>query len=318
MTSPLLRLPLEIRNKIWSEVLGDRLVHFRYLYGDKVSFEVNEDLHAGMHSSQKPQRRYGSPWRHVVCERDCPEAQEDRKSTTSEGQLLLMQSHHACESNLGYETPEPDRIYKEWCYPGHQTMCLSVLRSCRQIYVEANNILWTSNTFSFADPTTFRRFLMTRSINQRRLIKSLRMQVGRFSDYWNKSLTMALVRSLSGLRYLRLNIEYKLLESKKLLFDSYESAKSFNYLYITSYFVPLQKLSALPLTKVEIVVENRKDAPENHLWTKMDRQDFAEGLRKTLLDPKGAEIFAEDRRKWRKQCWRQKEDAEKIKASSRI
>lgn len=70
-----------------------------------------------------------------------------------------MQSHHTCESDLDYDPPEPDTIYKESRYFGHETMRLSVLRSCRQIYVEANNMLWTFNTFSFADPTTFERFM---------------------------------------------------------------------------------------------------------------------------------------------------------------
>ena len=95
-------------------MLGDRLVHFRYLYDDdgEISFETNEELYAGMHWSQKLQEEYGSAWRHVVCEKDCPEAQEDRKIPTWKGRVYLMQSHRACEKDLGYDTPEPDKIYK--------------------------------------------------------------------------------------------------------------------------------------------------------------------------------------------------------------
>ncbi len=92
-----------------------------------------------------------------MCETDCTETQKNRKVTTSEGEVISMQPHHACEFNLS--------SIKEWCYFGHEMMRLGVLRSCRQIYVEANNLLWTTNTFSFADATTFRRFMMTRTIN---------------------------------------------------------------------------------------------------------------------------------------------------------
>lgn len=125
----------------------------------EVTVETNEGLQTRMISPYEFLKGYGSAWRHVVCENDGPEAQENRTFTTSRGQVLVLQSHHTCESDLDYDPPEPDTIYKESCYFGHETMRLSVLRSCRQIYVEANNMLWTSNTFSFADPTTFERFM---------------------------------------------------------------------------------------------------------------------------------------------------------------
>ena len=192
-------------------------------------------------------------------------------------------------------------------------MRLSVLRSCRQMYVEANNMLWTSNTFSFADPTTFERFMMTRTINQKRLIKSLRLQmVSAFNEgcQWEKSLNIALVRSLSALRRLRLNIEYK------SPFTSYDpdSAERNNLLCITAKFDRLKKLSILPVTDAEIVVVCPKYELEDQT-TKAVRKDCAEGFRKILLNPKGAQIYAEDQLKWKEQCRREREDAAKIKAS---
>ena len=264
-----------------------------------------------MHWSPELQEEYGSAWRHVVCQKDCPEAQEDRRCTTSQGYVFLTQSHYDCEEDLGYDPPEPNRIYDEWWRFRHEMMRLSVLRSCRQIYVEANNILWTSNTFSFADPTTFGRFMTTRTINQRRLIRSLRLQVEWAFNYrWKRCLSIALMRSLSALRCLRLNIEYKLMFA-----DNYESAKSHNVLYITDCFTGLKRFSALPLTEVEIFVENPKYEPEDHGWTKVDRQDFAEGLRKMLLNLEGAQIYADTELKWKELRQREREDAAKINAT---
>ena len=312
LTSPLLRLPLEIRNRIWSEVLGDRLIHLWYLYDDEVSFETNEELHSGLHWSSELKTTYGSAWRHVVCEKDCPENQEDEKRTTSDGETYSITSHQICEMNLHYEPIKPNKIYKESYYDGREMMRLSVLRSCRQIYVEANIILWTTNTFSFADATTLKRFMMTRTIHQKRSIESIRLQM-EFNSYgykeWNTALNMPLVRSLYGLRRLRLRIEHEM-DAR-----TYEYAKSHNLLFTTSYCEGLQKVSTLPLTQVEIVARNPLYIPEHDLWTKADREDFAEGLRKILLNPKGAQIYADDQLRRKEACRKRQELEAEIKAS---
>ena len=293
-------------------MLGDRLVHLRYFYDDEVSFEVNEELHAGLHWSPELQQTYGSAWRHVVCEEDCPENQEDRKMTTSDGEVLSMQSHFACGSHLYDKPSERDVVNGAWLHYYHETMRLRVLRSCRQIYVEANNILWTTNTFSFDDATTLKRFMMTRTINHKRLIKSLRLQMAWMfcgEKEWNSAINMPLVRSLSGLRRLRLNIQHEMRS------ESYKSLKECDLLYTTSYFDGLQKLSTLPLTEVDIVFENPKYISEKILWSKVDRQDFAEGLRKILLNPKGAQIYAEDQLEQKEFSRKQREFFAEAKAS---
>ncbi len=225
-----------------------------------------------------------------MCETDCTETPKIKNLATSEGEVISMQSHDACEFNLIH--------ILEWCYFGHEMKRLGVLRSCRQIYVEAKNILWTTNTFSFADATTFRRFIMTRTINQKRLIKILRLRMLSFEEKkWNKALNMALVRSLSALRRLRLYIEYD------VYWGDYEYAKSqnllygHNLLYGTSHFSGLKKLSTLPLNDVNIVVQHSRHMSIDHGWSEVERQEFAEGLRKILLNPKGASIYAEDQLK---------------------
>lgn len=147
MSSPLLRLPLEIRNKIWSEVLGDRLVHLRYLGDDIRDVLTHEYLHERSNWSRMLTTTYASAWRHVVCEEDGPENQESKKLTTADG-VRSKRSHFTCEWNLYYyKTIMPKNIYKDWYSCGHKMMRLSVLRSCRQIYIETNKILWTTNTF---------------------------------------------------------------------------------------------------------------------------------------------------------------------------
>ena len=72
-TSFSLRLPLEIRNKIYSELLGDRLIHLRYTDDRTLAYLKRENGKAPASAC--------TAWRHVICQTDCPENDEDVKIT---------------------------------------------------------------------------------------------------------------------------------------------------------------------------------------------------------------------------------------------
>ena len=270
LKSPLLRLPLEIRNKIWSEVLGDRLVHLNIV-----------------------------PYKEI-----CPEGQE--KDTFG--------SYFSCESDLNYGSIKPNINHEERNCGFHEMMMyLSVLRLCRQVYVEANQILWTTNTFSFVDTYTFKIFMKARTIRQKRLIKSLRLQMewDRDTDTeWNRVLTVAFVKSVPGLRRLCLRIDRKLSRAVGI---RYEDTKSKDALYKAKIFQGIHRLSTLALTDVEVVV-NPPLLLQHDSMTKAGREEFAEGLRKILLNPKGAEIYAEDQLNYKEECRKKREYAAATKA----
>ena len=76
-----------------------------------------------------------------------------------------------------------------------------------------------------------------------------------------------------------------------------------------TYVEGLSKLSTLPLTEVELVVRNPRYGNGDESWSKADRQDFAQGLRNILLDPKGAEIYARDQAE-KKEFWRKEREWE--------
>ena len=67
-TSPLLTLPTEIREHIWTAVLGNSLIHLDYENYDELSFKKNESLNP-------------HPWRHLICQEDCKEDKPDVKHT---------------------------------------------------------------------------------------------------------------------------------------------------------------------------------------------------------------------------------------------
>ena len=287
-TSPLLRLPRELRDRIWTEVLGGRLIHLECKY-----FEDDANYHDFEESYEWVFGR--SPWRHVVCEDDGPEDRGKQKAPESKYYFTLPGAkerhtypHDDCD--LDYEDPGSTRPID---YHDHEGMRLTVLRASRQLYAEANQILWTTNTFSFPEGSTFQRFMKNRTINQKRLMRSLRLEMDWGFDLgreWNKALNMVLVKSMIGLRTLRLNILH---DMEKELWLGWEGS----FLQRTTWTDGLRRLSTLPLISAEVafrVREWRSDDPK--LWQKADRHDCAKRLQKILVNPKGAEVYAERQR----------------------
>lgn len=288
-SSPLLRLPAELRDRIWTEVLGERLIHLDYKYfDDEMEFDDFDDSY---------EHCFGrSPWRHVVCEDDGPEDRPKQKSVPNPKYYFAVPGakqrwvypHDACK--LDYEDPGFSRPIE---YHEHEGMRLTVLRASRQTYTEANRVLWTTNTFSFTDGIALQRFMMTRTISQKRLIRNLRfdMEWERGEErYWNKALSMALVKSLIGLRTLRLNILY---DMKQRLWHASDD----NFLHYTSWTDGLRRLSTLPLISAEVAFRIREwRSKDPSYWQKGDRDECAQDLKKMLLNPQGAEVYAEHQR----------------------
>lgn len=268
-------------------MLGNELIHLDYYYDDELSFEDNEQLHATMNWSNSLKRSYGSAWRHIVCEDDCPEDSPGKKHVVEwdgeeEARIYWYEPHELCSTD--YDIPKPTRPIEFW---DHETMRLTVLRTCRQVYVEANSILWATNTFSFRDAVPFKRFMMTRTIHQKRLIRNVRLEVGLISlgmvTPWNSALNKAMVRSLSGLRSIRVQFVFNMKE------DIYQHGKT-GIVEKSKLFEGLRQLSSLPLTNAEVVVRIWDHNFNNGFWTESSRQEVAEGLKKMLLAPKGLEV----------------------------
>ncbi|CAF9917826.1 hypothetical protein IMSHALPRED_003758 [Imshaugia aleurites] len=99
---------------------------------------------------------------------------------------------------------------------------------------------------------------------------------------WNRALNIAAIRSLQGLRQVRLRIHY-------ILTSEDENMKNcINVFNCPSSFEDLKKLAILPLSSIEIAVKNLPDIAV--FRSKAERTEYAEGLHNLLLDPEGAEI----------------------------
>lgn len=261
-------------------MLGGRLIH--------LDFDEPDDTSDSESLSDSDQLH----WKHKVCHHDCKENRSDRKAPRPHFECRFREEE--LYFDMFDEDPEP--LYDD------VTLHLTVLRASRQLYVEANRVLWTTNTFSFPDGVTFREFMNTRNIHQKRLIRSLRFEMewgfGR-ETYWNSALSMALVKSLTGLQTLRLQI---VCELEKERWDHNKD----HFVRLTTYTDGLRKLSILPLTSVEIAVGASERAFSKHdlfatprwhgsseLWQKGDRDRCAQDLKALLLDPKGAQVYGD-------------------------
>ena len=140
--SPLLQLPLEIRNKIWASLLGDRLIHFEYVNMDSAGARPDECLRS---------------WHSTVCQYDRPEnevEQDDIAWKQSHSRCAIhVARRHGSKPHIGYGCGLKREL------PPYEEMHLTALRVCRQNYNEADRVLWSTNTFSFDDEVTFRRFM---------------------------------------------------------------------------------------------------------------------------------------------------------------
>lgn len=259
---------MEIRNKIWTYVLGDQLIHIVYAQQDNRTFfqEIG-----GWFRQELDQ----SPWRHVVFDHDYPENSPDEQ-TTVDGQPSLPKFHNFCYAGIRCGRPVGNENLR--------ILQLDVLRACRQMYVEAHLILWTTNTFSFTDGLTFKLFMMTRSLHQKRLIRTLRVEIEWESctglREWNNAITMALIRALQGLRSLRLVI---LCTIEAIRWQAIKHTWTLN----DSYCDGLRKLSILPLISAEVEVKMKIFQRGTGLWVEEDGRGEAEELKGKLLTPGG-------------------------------
>ena len=227
-----------------------------------------------------------------MCEHDCPESQRAPKRTwmsmNKYSGIVPGRSHDRCKHSLNDKYRAEHNLH-------HKSMTLDIMQACRQAYNEANQVLWSTNTFSFCDAATLDQFMVARRLYQKRTLRKLRLEMDwswELDKPWNKAIGITLVRSLPGLRSLRLQISHSMTAA------SYREAKARGSelgLFQTQYLGFAHRMATLPLTDVEVFVGDRYHRQSFGLdWSTKDRLEYAEGIRDILLNPKGAEIYAQD------------------------
>ena len=175
-TSPLLKLPTEVLQKILKCILGGRLIHVEYLepspdsdldwfYSDD-AMSSTHDADAGLPLGRGADTNV-SDVQEILLQTT---AKVGFRSTFCESQQSEREAYD--EVKTGYESFPPDQdpefyvagwkqrhadCYR-WRRPGgfelqaghlERKVDLNVMGTCRQLYEECNVLLWGTNTFSF-------------------------------------------------------------------------------------------------------------------------------------------------------------------------
>lgn len=187
---------------------------------------------------------------------------------------------------------------------------LNILGVCRQLYEEANYLLWATNTFSFDDPKSFEKFFASLNPAQKRNLTNIHINahIGEFYSthttsyqrsrfdmhYWGKALKMSTLRMLQGVQTLHLCINLGLQGAWDALSPDIAAAQIEKCQQAD--MEPILRLRALTIKKVTVTVSDepkKLDDDDGRIafrWSAMKKNEYAESIRVQLMDNKGAEL----------------------------
>ena len=291
-TRDLVSLPKEIRDRIWSEVLGHRTIHLRYTPGYITC--------SGGGGRPTVEKRTAAKWTHDICVADLSEQALYQQSIQDEGTWTQdCDNHH---NKCGYARPHDGKEYKP-------PLDLRLLRTNHQIHKEASAILLGTNLFSINDENCFAHFMKTLDPARKAMLAKLHLSLtwqtivdGLFEaprpdpdlNPWNRHMLATLVAQLSGLHTLHICMaqgfyDQKLLGKMKrmglswvaglLRFGDHEAG------------APALKTVTVSLTDEEwdrslgvISWKKQEKIERKWRWTLSEKREFAEKVRQRILN----------------------------------
>lgn len=255
--SALLSLPQEVKNAILREVFGGgRLLHIKNAENESMIHSKDDWLvkkSEADNSSVYPP----NPWLTSFCFTSTihNEAFQSWGTTNSSDTTGSQASGHLTEQGLRrrrqrkhcaiHSIPHVAQSCSHLCWsPGASTdfedfhaprepVDLRVLRASRQLYQEANPLIWKTPVFSFSEAYSFIEFIKNRKLAQKRLLQKLHIQggIGRNDDKfylchsWGSTNDLPLVKPLVNLRELELSFTDSglALESFERLHEYYDT-----------------------------------------------------------------------------------------------
>lgn len=297
--SPLIRLPFELLEMIVSYAVGAsrNLIHIKHTQADHMTHRALSKFRFGQNI---PGIRKLSPlpppgFRYAVCVAKQTEdaayakAKSDDKAvhihgTTKDAIERDYIRHSAC---LCCGEWDPNAVTEKFPF--------GLFTSCLELNCLANTILYTTNTFSFDDPRSFRGFLASLESRQRKMIRGLHLSRPpldvsiRDGDrlVWSKALEPPSIRRLEGLRTLHLCLDMCI--STKCLRHPYSA---YTARILKDDLEPFLQLRVLPLAKVTVIISDDVTAPASKptegvldgQWSGAERNKWAEQTRLKLLE----------------------------------
>ncbi|CAD6589785.1 MAG: hypothetical protein ASARMPRED_004263 [Alectoria sarmentosa] len=343
--SPLLLLPSEVRENILIHLVGNNLIHVKYLdasalyYANRAKNELldisaskdsgseelvsyaiidsdnddgddgGNDNDGGIADPASPSVREQIPraFRHAICvanqsEQSAYEEAISGHTVVPEGEssdfyIASCEERHAnckmCGSGPKFLLEEDRQTLR---------VDLNVLGVCRQLYEEANHLLWATNTFSFEDPKTFGQFLDSLNPAQKRNLTSIHISAkiagyGSYqgihfrarhdNNYWGKALRISNLHMLRGVQSLYLCFNQMFEGCSTLTQEIIKTGQQAD-------MVSFLRLRSLSVKDVTVTVSDdakalEKDGKSAYRWTTTKKMEYAESIRVQLVTSGGAE-----------------------------
>lgn len=184
---------------------------------------------------------------------------------------------------------------------------LQVLGVCRQLYEEANHLLWATKTFSFEDPKTFERFFDSLNLAQKRNLTAIhiRADIGsgvwfNNNHYWGKALKSSNLNILRGVQTLHLCINqgFECVSWQAPSFDSDRAEQKLKEAQQAD-LESILHLSTLSIKHVTVVMsddvwELRRNGKSTYRWTVTKKNEYAEIIRAKIVDPSGTYLLKKE------------------------
>lgn len=271
--SPLLRLPLELKTRIYEYVCGGQTVHI----------DLNCSANGLMHQ---------------ICiasfsEEEAQEAFDMSEELWYEHDTAFR--HKDCYDSLASHPRRYPHLYPHIGRLPVKKLETSFQRCCRQMYLEANLVLYHSTTFAFHSADLLIEFIHSIPEESRLAVRSLHVHVSvTFGDRcpeedWHKAFEV-IADSLKGLQRLYLTIELFPGKSRRLSRRK-DHGKMPEEKSILGSILPAGKLN---LKVTTVVLSDRhfprrttgeevseRDAPDR--WTLAQKQEWSRYLRRALL-----------------------------------
>ena len=163
-------------------------------------------------------------------------------------------------------------------------LSFDLLLTCREIYAEARDVLYTANTLSFQDPKLLCKFILDASNHggHNAAIRHLRVAMGirrrREEEAWNLAFR-TISQSLSGLLSIHISIEQ----------DVWWSGNEARHIPSTgkkkTFLTAAEDLKALELTEMTLIVDDyyRLVGSESS-WNHNKKQEWARMVKAAVLD----------------------------------
>lgn len=142
-------------------------------------------------------------------------------------------------------------FFNPWPVWNYQTVHLGLLGTCKQLHREVSHALYTTKTFCFSDPVSFRQWMIGSSSSNRHDIRSLALDIYDVQD-WNRSFRLPQMQDLTNLQHLHLQITRSDFWSRRANFRSGRRDHNQNAWRWFDNCKELRRLSRSPLQSLTI------------------------------------------------------------------